>query len=172
MLQLCTSSPSHEEPLPPSIDFVAEYAALVYAEGVVSEFASEDPIMADVEAHAPSSVVALVVLHGADDSVPDHACDMSTPPGSYKLACRRSDWDKWEAAMCHEWDSLEEKCIFECVSSLPAGRKAIPLMWVYDIKGGLGRETIEKARVVVLGNRQGALDFGETYSAVARATSI
>lgn len=69
--------------------------------------------------------------------------------------------------MCREKQSLEGKHVFERVSSLPTGRKAIPLMWVYDIKGGPGRDTIEKARVVVLGNCQGSLDFSETYSAVA-----
>ena len=166
MLQLHTSPPSDAEPPPPSVDFVVEYAALAYAEGVVSEFAGNDSIMVDVEACAPSPVVAFTVLHGGDESVPDYARDMSQPPASYKLARGRSDWDKWEAAMCCEWDSLQEKCIFEHVPSLPAGRKAIPLMWVYDLKGGPGRETIEKARVVVLGNCQGALDFRETYSAV------
>ena len=45
-------------------------------------------------------------------------------------------------------------------------------MWVYDLKNRPGRDTLEKARVVVLGNHQGSLDFGDTYLAVAQATSI
>ncbi len=32
--------------------------------------------------------------------------------------------------------SLEEKGVFERVSVLPVRRRAIPLMWVYDIKTG------------------------------------
>ena len=50
--------------------------------------------MVDVEACTPSPVVAFAVLHGGDESVPDHARDMSQLPASYKLACGRSDWDK------------------------------------------------------------------------------
>ena len=72
-----------------------------------------------------------------------------------------------------EVESLEQKGVFERVPRLPQGRKAIPLMWVYDHKTGpLGEMLNEKARVVILGNRQGVLDFGDTYSVVARSNSI
>lgn len=83
------------------------------------------------------------------------------------------DWLKWEQAMQWEVTSLEEKQVFEQVAVLPEGRRAIPLMWVYDFKHGPQGEIVsEKARVVILGNRQGVLDVGETYSAVAKSTSI
>ena len=46
-------------------------------------------------------------------------------------------------------------------------------MWVYAYKyGPVGEIRNEKAGVVVLGNLQGALDHSDTYSAVAKATSI
>ena len=162
VLQLRTSDPSKSDPLPPPVDFVADYAALAYAEGVLSEFVDEDPTLADVEACAPSPIVAFATLH-VDDSIPDRARDMSHPPASYKLTRQRPDWLKWKAAMGQEKSSLEEKHVFERVPALPPGRKAIPLMWVYDLKNGPGGDTLEKARVVVLGNRQGSLDFGDTF---------
>ena len=157
--------------MPLSVNFVAEYAAMAYARGVVSEFADDDSILADVKACTLSPVVAFAVLYG-DESIPNHARDMLHAPTSYKFTQAQLDWLKWEAAMCQEKNSLEEKHIFEHVPALPAGQKAIPLIWVYSLKTGPGRDTIEKARVVVLGNHQGSLDFGETYSAVAQAMSI
>ena len=46
-------------------------------------------------------------------------------------------------------------------------------MWVYDHKHGPVEEILsEKAQVVILGNHQGALDFGDTYSTVACTNSI
>ena len=46
-------------------------------------------------------------------------------------------------------------------------------MWVYDHKHGpVGEILSEKAQVVILGNYQGALDFGKTYSAIAHTNSI
>ena len=77
---------------------MADYAALAYAEGVLSEFVDKDPTLADVEACAPSPIVTFATLH-SDDSIPDRAHDMSHPPASYKLARQRPDWLKWEAAM-------------------------------------------------------------------------
>lgn len=62
MLQLCTSHPSHEDPPPLSVNFVVEYAALAYAEGVASEHAAVDSVVADLEACAPSPMVALAAL--------------------------------------------------------------------------------------------------------------
>ena len=63
--------------------------------------------------------------------------------------------------------------MFERVSILPEGQRAIPLMWVYDFKHGPQGEILSaKARVVILGNCQGVLNVGETYSAVAKSTSI
>ena len=120
MMQLHTSCPSNNEPPPPSVDFVVEYAALAYAEGVMAELADTESTVVDVEACTLSPVIALAVLHG-DESTPDQACDLSQLPASYKLAQGQEDWDKWEVAMCCKKQSLEEKHIFEHVLSLPVG---------------------------------------------------
>ena len=163
-------TPPDDASRPPSVDFIADYAALAFAETVLSQYPS---ITLDYCPLPMPPVTLATFTEPTSGRTEPPSPDLAQPPASFHLAKLRSDWPRWEDAMGSEVHSLREKGVFEKVSGLPPGRKAIPLMWVYDFKhvpdtGGLK----EKARLVVLGNLQGALDHGETYSAVAKATSI
>jgi Reverse transcriptase (RNA-dependent DNA polymerase) len=98
--------------------------------------------------------------------------DLSKEPSSYKEAMAQPDADAWIAAMEREKRSLEEMGAFEEVE-LPSGERMIGLKWVFAYKTNLeGKKIAEKARVVAQGYKQCPGQFGETYTPVARMTSI
>ena len=169
LLQLQVPTDSEPPPTLPSAEFLADYATLAFVESLVADapFLS----LEDLEDHCILSAPVEVAFSALSYTTSQPS--LHKPPASYKLALDRSDWMNWEAAMQREVKSLEEKGVFERVPSLPHGRRAIPLMWVYDFKHGPAGEILsEKARVVILGNRQGVHEVGETYSAVAKSSSI
>ena len=59
--------------------------------------------------------------------------DLLKPPESYHEACSRPDASVWRAAMDREVDSLHARNAFE-PASLPRGRKAIGVRWVFAFK--------------------------------------
>lgn len=169
LLQLHVPTEAEPPPELPLADFLADYATLAFVESLVSNAPSV--LLEDLKEHcllnAPIEVALAALSYQIDQP------RLHRPPTSYKLALDHTDWPSWESAMVQEVKSLEEKGVFEHVPSLPPGRCVIPLMWVYDFKHDPAGEILsEKARVIVLGNRQGVLDVGETYSAVAKSTSI
>lgn len=163
--------PTETEPISelPSAEFLADYAALAFMESLVAD--APFVLLEDLEEccilNAPVEVAfsALSFTTGQPS--------LHKPPASYKLALDRSDWLSWESAMQQEVQSLKEKGVFERVPALLPGRRAIPLMWVYNFKHGPAGEILsEKVRVVILENCQGVLEVGETYTAVAKPSSI
>ena len=168
-MQLHTTPPDDASQLP-TVEFLTDYAALAFMETVLNQYPAVT--LDHFQPSEPLLALASIVLPLSKHVNPPSP-DLIQPPVSFFLAKSRSDWPQWELAMGSEFCRLQEKEVFERVPSLPPGRKAIPLMWVYDFKqvpdSGMLKE---KVRFVVLGNLQGALDHGETYSAVAKATSI
>ena len=76
--------------------------------------------------------------------------------------------------MKHEFDSLEQRKVFEC-TFLPVSHKAIGVHWTFDYKYNPDGSIIvekEKARLVAQGFSQRPEDFGETYAPVVKLTSI
>ena len=146
---------------PPSIDLVTDYAALAFVETVLSRYPSVTLDLSPLLSSLALTNVVEPILIRADAPSPD----LAQPPASFRIAKTRSDRSHWELAMGSEFQSLQEKDVFERVPRLPPGRKAIPLMWVYDFKHLLESGVVkEKARLVVLGNLQGALDHAYAAS--------
>ncbi|RDB14617.1 Retrovirus-related Pol polyprotein from transposon TNT 1-94 [Hypsizygus marmoreus] len=100
--------------------------------------------------------------------------DLTKPPDNYAQAMSRPDADVWRAAMQREYASLQERGVFQ-PTTLPKGRKAIGVRWVFDYKlnpdGSIIRGK-EKARLVAQGFNQRPEDYGNTYAPVAKMTSI
>jgi hypothetical protein len=87
---------------------------------------------------------------------------MSTP--------EREEWKKAEAM---EIESMINNKVFK-PTILPVDRRAIKVRWIYRIKHDKnGKVKQYKARIVALGYQQiHGLDYSETYSPVARLTSL
>jgi len=129
----------------------------------------------------PDVVMNLVILEHAhlairsdtrrDPGAPGY--DMGIPPATYDEAMRRSDADRWRAAMEKEMTLLREMKVYDLVR-LPLGAHAIGSRWVLEYKSGDGKGgPVEKARFVAKGFTQvPGRDFGRTFAPVAHQSSI
>jgi hypothetical protein len=79
----------------------------------------------------------------------------------------------WRAAMMDEMASIEENKTWS-LTTLPAGKRAIGLKWVYKLKKNSADEVIKhKARLVAKGYVQRAgVDFDEVFALVTRLDSV
>ena len=76
--------------------------------------------------------------------------------------------------MQREFDGLHDRNVFE-ETTLPAGRKAIGVRWVFTHKFTLEGNIIqgkEKAHLIAQGFSQRPDDYGETYTPVCKLTSV
>ena len=85
-------------------------------------------------------------------------------------ARKREDWPLWEKAIAAEIEQLEvDDDVFQFVKSLPPGCKAIPSMFVLQIKRlPDGKIDKYKARLVALGNYQTADQYNSISSPTPR----
>jgi len=100
--------------------------------------------------------------------------DLGKVPDNYREATSCPDADVWHAAMHQEMDCLREHRVFQ-PTTLLKGCKAIGTRWVYAYKYHPNRSIIhrkEKAQLVTQGFSQQLEDYGDTYSPVAKMTSI
>jgi hypothetical protein len=79
----------------------------------------------------------------------------------------------WRAAMMDEMTSIEENKTWS-LTTLPAGKRAIGLKWVFKLKKNSAGEVIKhKARLVAKGYVQRAgVDFDEVFAPVTRLDSV
>ena len=94
-------------------------------------------------------------------------------PSTRKQALRCEKADMWMNAERKEIESIISKKVLEG-AVLPKGRKLLKTKWVYKIKHGADGEIKSyKVRLVACGYAQiFGVDFDETYSPVARLTSL
>ena len=98
-----------ETALIPEVDFITEYAALAHAEAVLSGFPSVSLKSLKPVHSSPALPLAAVSTKNFTPCNPAPPTNLTNPLSSLKLARTRGDWDKWEEAMQHEVDSLEQK---------------------------------------------------------------
>ena len=92
--------------------------------------------------------------------------DLSRPPVTQREAYSRPDADEWRASEKVECTSLRDMGTFE-TTTLPPGRRAISLRWVYAYKyDENGKVISKKSRVVACGDTQRSEDFNRTYAPV------
>ncbi|WP_461521912.1 reverse transcriptase domain-containing protein, partial [Porticoccus sp.] len=97
----------------------------------------------------------------------------SDAPRTYREAMERADAREWQQATQKELTSLMDMAVYDIVP-LPAGQRPLGSKLIFKIKRTTATAPPKyKARLVAQGftQREGE-DFGETYSPVARASSI
>ena len=94
-------------------------------------------------------------------------------PLTRKQALKSPQFEQWHMAEQKEIDSIQSKGVFQ-PAQLPRGKKLLRTKWVYKIKhGSKGEIKSYKVRLVACGYAQiFGVDFDETYSPVARMTSL
>ena len=94
-------------------------------------------------------------------------------PSSHRQAMNSKDRDDWLEAEAKEFRSLLDNNVFS-ETKLPPGRRTVRTKWVYKLKRDKhGNIAKYKARLVAQGFTQiKGIDYTETYSPVARFTSI
>ena len=93
-------------------------------------------------------------------------------PKTYKQAINSEDRELWQESVDKEILShLKNNTLLSC--SLPEGRKAVPLGWVFKVKDNPDGTVRYKSRIIMKGylQREG-IDFTNTYAPVAKWTSI
>ena len=61
------------------------------------------------------------------------ATSLSDEPQTLHEVRHRPDAARWDASMCEEMRSLQEKLVYK-LTELPQGQKALPSRWVYKVK--------------------------------------
>ena len=94
-------------------------------------------------------------------------------PNTRRQAMASKEREQWLAAEQKEIDSITKKEVLE-PAVLPSGKKLLKTKWVYKLKHGAEGELKSfKVRLVACGYAQVyGVDFDETYSPVARLTSL
>ncbi len=93
---------------------------------------------------------------------------------SIREAQRSVYWAQWLAAIFEELEALKAKGVYEEITEIPPGRKAVDCKWVLHIKrNSSGHIARFKARLVAKGFTQiPGQDFTYTFAPVARWDSI
>jgi hypothetical protein len=99
------------------------------------------------------------------------AADPDSP--SLKEALSGDEAAEWREAIDSEDQQMDDKDVFEWVTSIPAGKEVIPAHYILKQKRDpRGNRTKKKARLVAGGHRQSEASYGETYAPTANMVSI
>ena len=115
---------------------------------------------------------AAMITQGDPDWILPVFC-LSVEPSTHRQAMNGQEREEWLEAESKEFKSLRDDNVFtEC--KLPPGRRTVRTKWVCKIKCDKnGNISKYKARLVAQGFTQiKSPDYNETYSPVARCTSI
>jgi hypothetical protein len=128
----------------------------------------------DGPASAPAIIAQIMQADLTLDNNANLTVDDERDPPSVRHAQRSKYWNEWMAAMHEELEALKAKEVYEEVTTLPPGRKAIQCKWVLRIKRDKdGRISRFKGRLVAKGFTQiFGQDFTFTFAPVARWESI
>ena len=154
-----------------SLSAISDFVSLSIADNILNTEPAVD--LASLEQASLNSYCFLTSLDRLRFQRPI-SFDLCKPLESYHEALACPDSEVWLAAMHRELDSLEAQSAFER-TMLPSDRKAIGLRWCYAYKFNPDGTIIvgkEKARLVAQGFSQCPEDYGNTYSPVAKITSI
>ena len=108
-----------------------------------------------------------------EESLNADAYENSEEPTTIQQALNSSAKEKWKEALDSEYTSLIKNRAWNLVK-LPEGRKPVGCRWVFKVKHNAdGSIERYKARLVAKGySQEEGIDYEETYSPVARYTSI
>ncbi len=151
---LATKQPAAQRCRTPAVRAAVDAAALVVAHSVAlpDEYFSLDLLDSWVATSHPTVFLTHALPYHS--SAP-HIWDLSKPPATYQEAVAHSDRDKWLAVMDTEKLAMDEKGVFDPapVQTLPSGKRAIGLHWVFvwkDTDDG----KVANARIVAQGHLQ------------------
>ena len=157
-----------------------EYGSQTLFCGTVSDLSSPDENNSD-EASELSEIdhSRLLAQYDYGDQLVDYCLETRSSqvdiftPLTRRQAVFGPQKEYWLAAEQKEIESINEKEVLE-PAILPEGRKALKTKWVYKLKHGASGELKSyKVRLVACGYAQiFGVDFDETYSPVARLTSL
>ena len=157
-----------------------EYGSQTLFCGTVSDLSSPDEKNSD-EASELSEIdhSRLLAQYDYGDQLVDYCLETRSSqvdiftPLTRRQAVFGPQKEYWLAAEQKEIESINEKEVLE-PAILPEGRKALKTKWVYKLKHGASGELKSyKVRLVACGYAQiFGVDFDETYSPVARLTSL
>lgn len=92
---------------------------------------------------------------------------------SLETAVLSPEWPQWQKAMQEELKNLAAINTWEFIHELPPGRKPLLYKWVLKKKIDIYNNLIFKARLTVKGcSQRPGIDFGDTFSPVAKMTAI
>ena len=108
-----------------------------------------------------------------EESLNADAYENPEEPSTIQQALNSSAKEKWKEALDSEYKSLIKNRAWNLVK-LPEGRKPVGCRWVFEAKRNAdGSIERYKARLVAKGySQEEGIDYEETYSPVARYTSI
>jgi hypothetical protein len=157
----------------------SKYADFIPSESIVEQLlALEDDEINIPLNDGPASADAIVSQILAADLALDNTINTATEdepdPPTIRHAQRSKYWSEWLASMHEELEALKAKGVYEEISELPPGRKAVQCKWVFRIKRDQnGQISRFKGRLVAKGFTQiPGQDFTFTFAPVARWDSI
>ena len=138
----------------------------------------QDVLNCEGEANVPDANLSCLYSNSTSEYIYNcidagMSCADIRTPNSHRHAMATPQREEWKKAEEMEIESMVTNKVFK-PALLPSDRRAIRVRWIYRIKYNKdGAIKQYKARIVALGYQQiFGVDYSETYSPVARLTSL